>query len=97
MPASDVSIVRSSAPLTAEIDGELVMLDPSSNAYFGLDPIGHRIWGLLERPTTIEEMVLVLVGEYEVDVDTCRRDVVALVDEMLDAGLVVEHDRPAIS
>jgi hypothetical protein len=28
---------RSAAPLTAEVDSELVMLDPSTSNYFGLD------------------------------------------------------------
>lgn len=88
MPARDVLIRRSAAPLTAEVDGELVMLDPQSNAYFGLDAIGHRIWRLLEHPTTIEAMVSALVAEYDIDSLTCDHDVSSLVDEMIEAGLV---------
>jgi hypothetical protein len=81
-------LVRNAAPLTAEVDGELVMLDPRSSEYFGLDAVGHRIWELLEQPTSVDLLVTQLVNEYEVDIERCRAEVTELVDFMIDAGLV---------
>ncbi len=83
-----MKFVRSGSPLTAEVDGELVMLDPQTSKYFGLDAVGHRIWDLLEAPTTLDDVVGRLIGEYDVDADRCSTEVAALVDDLVDAGLV---------
>lgn len=87
-----MKLVRSGAPLTAEVDGELVMLDPRTSNYFGLDGVGHRIWELLEEPTTVDAMVSKLVSEYEVEPDRCTSEVAALVDELVEVGLVERID-----
>ena len=48
-------VVRRGEPLTAEVDEELVMLDPREGRYFGADRIGRRIWELLEQPRTVDD------------------------------------------
>lgn len=82
--------VRSAEPLTALVDGETVMFSPDQSAYFGLDAIGTRIWELLERPRSLPEVCATLCSEYEVDLDTCRRDVAILVEQLREAQLVRE-------
>jgi hypothetical protein len=80
-------VVRSSEPLTAVVDGELVMLDARSSSYFGLDGIGTRIWELLEAPRSVDDVCTVLIEEYEVDPETCRTEVLAFITDLLDAQL----------
>jgi hypothetical protein len=81
-------LVRSEEPLTAFVDGDTVMFSPDQGAYFGLDPIGTRIWDLLEQPRSIDEICATLCREYEVDAERCRAEVAALVDDMRASGLV---------
>lgn len=81
-------IVRSDRPLTAPVDGELVMLDPGAGTYFGLDEIGQRIWDLIARPAAVSTVCAELMEHYEVDEATCHSDVLALVAEMVAADLV---------
>jgi hypothetical protein len=83
-------LVRSGEPLTALVDGETVMFSPEQGAYFGLDPIGTRVWELLEEPRTIDDMCAILRHEYDVEAETCRTDVVALVEQLREAKLVSE-------
>jgi hypothetical protein len=87
MPA-DARLVRSEEPLTAVVDSETVMLSPDQGEYFALDAIGTRIWELLEEPRSIDEICVTLCAEYEVDPETCRRDVTALTGELHEAKLV---------
>jgi hypothetical protein len=81
--------VRSPNPLTAEVDGEIVMLDPSSSDYFGLADVGARIWELCVQPQSVESLVAVLVDEYDVDADTCAAEVGAFVADLESSGLLV--------
>lgn len=88
--AADARLVRSEEPLTAVVDGETVMFAPDQSAYFGLDEIGTRVWHLLGEPRSIDELCAILREDYDVDPETCRADVRALVDELREAGLVSE-------
>jgi hypothetical protein len=86
--SSTTVLVRRSGALTAEVDDELVMLDTEQSRYFGLDATGTVIWGLLAEPRTVAEVCAELVARYEVDDESCRRDVLVFAAELVDAGLV---------
>lgn len=81
-------VVRSDDPLVAAVDGELVMLDARTSAYFGLDGIGTRIWELLEEPRAVDAVCSALVEEYEVDAERCRTEVLGFIGELVEANLV---------
>jgi len=95
MPEPDATtvFVRTTTPLAAEVDGELVMLDPATSRYYGLADTGMRIWQLLETPRSVEEITAVLVEEYAVDHDTCTAETLAFVGRLESAGLVTEAER----
>jgi hypothetical protein len=90
---SQLRYARSNAPLAAEIDDEIVMLDPATSRYFGLADTGARIWELLADPHTIDELVGRLTSEYDVDDTTCRTQVARFIETLDAAGLV--HTAPA--
>ena len=81
-------VARRSEPLTAPVDGELVMLDPRHSRYFGLDEIGNRIWDLLERPRSVEALCSTLETQFDVAPETCRADVLAFLERLAEAELV---------
>ena len=64
------------------------MLDPKRSRYFGLDPIGRRIWELLERPRSVDAICGTLQEEFDVTAETCRADVLTLLGELQDAELL---------
>ena len=67
-----------------DVDGETVMLSIERGEYFGLGGIGGHIWQLLAEPVTVDEICQSVVAEFDVDADTCRADVSALLMELLD-------------
>ncbi|WP_372500920.1 PqqD family protein (plasmid) [Tistrella mobilis] len=84
----DARFTRSPDPLTTEIDGDVVMMDVASSAYFNLDSIGAAIWARLETPTRFEDLCGALHARYDAPLDVIRRDVAALLAEMLTHRLV---------
>lgn len=71
-----------------DLGGEAVLLHLRTGVYFGLDPIGTMIWNLLEARRTLQEILDVLTGEYEVTEGQCRRDLVKFVGQLRERGLI---------
>jgi len=68
--------------------GETVILDLNSGIYYGLDVVGARVWTLIEHVISVQAVCETIVSEYDVDAETCSRDVLAFVNQMRDIGLV---------
>jgi hypothetical protein len=74
--------------IAADMDGETVMLDVESGAYFGLRGVGGRVWDLLEHPQTLPQLTAAIASEFEVDPATCRADLQAFLAKLIDNDLV---------
>ena len=64
------------------MDGELVILNLKDGVYYGLDPIGARVWNLLQSPESIAKIRDLLVAEYNVDRATCESDLLDLLADL---------------
>src|SRR6266705_1817512 len=80
--ADTTVISRSPSVLTAEVDGEVVMMSIEQGRYFGLDDIGSDIWRRIEPPCSFATLVDRLVAEYDADRATIAADVQALLGRM---------------
>jgi hypothetical protein len=67
---------------------ESAILDLKSGQYYGLNPIGTRIWALIQKPTPVVDILSKLLNEYEVDAQRCERDLLTLLGELERKGLV---------
>jgi len=81
------TVKRSSEPLQAGLDDEVVMMSVEKGSYYGLDPVGARIWELLESPKQVSEVVADLLEAYEVEKDVCERETIAFVQSLLGEDL----------
>ncbi len=68
--------------LARQVGEETVILDLASGTYFGLDPVGARIWQLLTEGKTIDEVCATMLAEYEVTPEDLERDVLRLAEEL---------------
>jgi hypothetical protein len=95
--SSDALVSRRDHPLTNDLsDTETVMLDIERGTYFGLQDVGKAIWEALAMPTTIDAICADLTERYDVDVDTCRQEVRAFLDQLHEQDLIqVNNARPA--
>lgn len=74
--------------MARQVGEETVILDLNSGTYFGLDPVGARIWTLLSEGKTAGEVCAVLLDEYEVEAERLQQDMSKLLDELVGRGLV---------
>ena len=70
------------------VGNETVILDLASGTYYGLDPVGARIWQLMTESQTLAQVCSVMLEEYEVTREDIERDVLMLVQTLLDKQLV---------
>ena len=82
-PAPDV--------LIQTVVGESVLLDLRSQKYFGLNEVGTRAWRLLEETGDASAVRARLAQEFDVAADQLERDLEALFERLLKAGLVEER------
>lgn len=85
-------IVASREQVFSELDGEAVILDMQSGTYYGLDPVGARVWQLIQQPKALSEIRNVLLAEYDVDPEICDRDLTALLNALQAEGLILVQD-----
>jgi hypothetical protein len=74
--------------VASDIDDEKVMMSVEKGQYFGLEPVGSRVWELIEKPVKVSELIDALLGKYDVDRETCEKDVLAFLEELNEAGIL---------
>jgi hypothetical protein len=88
------AISRNSTVLAAEgqvssnLGEEVAILDLKAGTYYGLDAVGTRVWELIQEPRRVSEVRDTIMEEYEVEPDSCERDVITLLQKLADEGLV---------
>ena len=71
-----------------ELDGEAVILDLERGTYFGLNESGTRIWNLIQQHGSLEGVLEVLGQEYDAVPDTLKDDLLQLVRQLHQKGLI---------
>jgi len=85
----ETRVVRVKDHLWSSIDDEVAILNLESGVYYGLDPVGAFIWGLLHEATTLAEIVDSVGARYpDVSKETVDADVRELLGELAGQGLV---------
>jgi Coenzyme PQQ synthesis protein D (PqqD) len=74
--------------LISNLQDESVILNLDSERYYGLDSIGTRILTVLTTSDSIEAAYKTLIQEYDVDGQMLRQDLLALVESLVEQGLI---------
>jgi hypothetical protein len=74
--------------LISNLQEESVILNLDSERYFGLDDIGTRFLSVLTTSDSIEAAYKKLLSEYDVDSEMLRHDLIALVENLIEQGIV---------
>lgn len=72
------------------VGDEIVMLHLGNSTYYGLDPIGVRIWSLLKDGQGPNEIRDTLAKEYEVDREIIAADIARFLGELKANGIIKE-------
>ena len=87
--SADTVLVRNSeARATTMADGNVVVLSIRAGSYFDFNRAGSEIWNMLAEPHRVTRILGALAQNYDVDRDIMTRDVVAFLQNLVDARLV---------
>jgi hypothetical protein len=86
------------------MDGEAILINLGTGAYYSIPSTGGFIWSLIERKFSLNEIVRSVAANYDIDRDQAERDVMRLCGELHREGLVLvsptgntETNLPALS
>ena len=73
--------------VSSRLDDETVVLELKKGAYYGLNCVGSMIWELIQQPRSVEAVCSAVLKQYDVDPETCSRDVLRVLEDLRAAGL----------
>ncbi len=88
-------VVAAKDQVSCDLAGEAAILNIKSGVYYGLDPVGARIWNLMQEPRAVAEIQNAITSEYDVEPDRCARDLASLLERLLAEGLIEVKDESA--
>lgn len=89
MQVLNQTLRASESVVSADLDGETVLLNVETGVYFGLDPVGTEIWKVLEKGATEDDVVTRLGEIFDVDAVQLREDVREFVSLLQEKQLVL--------
>ena len=87
-------VVAASEQVSCPLGEESAILNLKNSMYYGMNPVGTRIWTLLKEPRSVEQLRDILLNEYQVDAALCERDLLDLLGKMKSEGLIEVRTRP---
>lgn len=85
--------LRATGLSARELDGRLYLLTLRDRVLRSLNPLGARVWDLMDGRRTTGDIVQAVLSEYEVDLPRVRDDVIGFVEELEHSGLVTISER----
>lgn len=86
--SKDTTVVATREQMSADLKGEAVILNCANGVYYGLNEVGNVIWSFVQEPRRVVEIIAKIENEFDVAPDVCERDVLALLGQLADAGLI---------
>lgn len=79
---AQVTVVKSAEQVSCDLGEESAILNLKNSVYYGLDPVGARIWNLLREPRSLGELRDSLLETYDVEAERCERNLINLLEKM---------------
>jgi hypothetical protein len=83
---------RNEQLLTQESSGTLILFNLDNGQYYALNEVGSRVWDLSDGTLSVSQIVETISGEYDAPADAVRADVLELLEELADEGIVSEGE-----
>ena len=92
---SSIYIARSSAIASRVLAGETMVMSVKDSTFFTLNEVASTIWQAADGRTPLTEIVVRnICDEFEVDLETARRDAEQFVSELSHHGILLVSDHP---
>ena len=81
-------VVASADQISCELTDEAVVLGLTDGVYYGLNAVALRVWRMIQTPTGVAEVKEQLLREYDVDEERCVSELLELLEQLREWGLV---------
>ncbi len=85
----ETRVVAGTGQVSTQLGDETVIMGGAKGLYFGLNAVGARVWELMEKPTDVRSIVAAIAREYDAPEQVVAADVLKLISELQEHGLVV--------
>lgn len=85
-------VVATKQQVSGDLGEESVILSLQDGVYYGVNTVGTRIWAEIQQPRSMQELTATLSEEFDVDSETCMRDITSFIQQLADKGLVEIRD-----
>ncbi len=86
--SSESIVVAAPSQVSSDLQDESVILDMQSGTYYGLNEVGASIWAMIQEPQPVAKIQAAILAEYEVEAEQCAQDVITLLNQLVERGLV---------
>jgi len=70
------------------IDGEAVILSIEDKFIRSLNPVGTRVWELLDGTKTVDDIAEIVSSEFEVGTNQARQDILDFIEELAQKKII---------
>lgn len=81
-------VVATAEQVSCPLGEESAILNLKNSVYYGMNPVGARVWNLVQQPKSVSQLRDTLLAEYEVEAERCERDLLDLLEQMRAEGLI---------
>ena len=86
--APNTIVTQTKELVSSDLDGETVLLSIETGKYYNMDPIGSRIWELIEEPLSVSKLCDILLSEFKVERKQCEKEVFAFLNRLAGDNLI---------
>ena len=89
-PSSDVRPLKNQAQVIDRVvDGEVLLIHLTTGDYYSLDEVGACIWQYADGTRSAAQIADLIAADYVVDREVAVTDVLRLVNELTNEGLLL--------
>lgn len=86
---ADTILVQRADSIWATIDEVTAVMDAEADYYLLIDAVGSVIWNRIAQPARVGDICTELLTDYDVESETCTRDVLSFANDLVRRGLAV--------
>lgn len=74
--------------ISRTVDNEALIIHLTSGSYYSLNTVGTRVWESIDGTRTAGEVAKVIQEEYDAEADLVEAEVMSLLTDLVQEGLV---------
>lgn len=86
-------IVACDHQTSAQLGDEKVILDLEKGKYYGLNPVGVRIWEIIQTPTSIRNIVSTITSDYNIRRSRCLEKISPFLENLRKNDLISTEEK----